>query len=195
MMRVMKPPLRKLLRAVTLAFAVVLGSVTALLLGTRQGRGEIAHEAACHGWSRVVGLFNSMGVDPNGNDFGVFGPPLMCAAFNGHGDVVARLLAAGANPRAGCCLGTPLDSAAHSGDLAIVKQLVAAGAAPWEGFPLGAAAFRGDEAMVRFLLANGARWWSPDSKRNAIEIARAEGHESVALLIEATVRPSGTQPR
>jgi hypothetical protein len=47
--------------------------------------------------------------------------------------------------------------------------------------------------MVRFLLANGAQWWSPDAKRNAIEIARDEGHESVAQLIEATVRPLGTR--
>ena len=56
--------------------------------------------------------------------------PLMCAAFQGHRDVVKLLLSAGASPRTRSneCGNEPLHQAARGGDSAIIHLLLKAGA-------------------------------------------------------------------
>lgn len=94
--------------------------------------------------------------DPSRNDMKV--RPLHAAAAGGHAEIVARLLAAGAEP-------SPVQ---HGG---------------WT--PLHQAASLGDEAMVRSLLDAGAdRTARAADGRTPREMARDAGHEGVVALLE-----------
>jgi len=116
--------------------------------------------------------------------------PLMAASFAGQDEIVRRLLAQGANPRAIDRLQkTAMVYAAGEGRTGIVKMLVAAGIDPNEVYAndltalMWAAGF-GKTATVRALLDAGADPARKDNRgKTAADIAREQGFsETVALL-------------
>ncbi len=109
---------------------------------------------------------------------------LHLACFFGHQQAAARLLQAGANPRAvarNASRVQPLHSAATHGHLTICHMLLHAGADPdaaqQGGYtPLHAAALRGDTRLAELLLAYRAqRERRADDGRTAADIARQLG--------------------
>lgn len=118
--------------------------------------------------------------------------PLGYAAFFGHAEVAAALLAAGADPDAQArnpMRVRPLHSAAAAGQRAIVELLLQHGADPntrQEGgwTPLAEAAQLGDAAMARALLEHGAdRTATNDAGKTPLELARAAGHAHLFDLL------------
>jgi ankyrin repeat protein len=118
--------------------------------------------------------------------------PLGLAAFFGHAEVVALLLARGADVNVvsqNAMRVGPLHSAVAGNHTELARTLVEAGAdvnaAQQDGFtPLMGAAQNGNAPLVRLLLAHGAR---PESLtgdgRSAADLAQEEGHGEVLLLL------------
>lgn len=117
--------------------------------------------------------------------------PLMKAALNGHGDVVARLLAAGATVDAVDKGGyTALMLAASNNHADVVTLLLDQGAMidateRTEGYTaLAWAAQRGHLATVQTLLARGADRTLPDLKgQSSAALAQAGNHAEIAALL------------
>jgi ankyrin repeat protein len=118
--------------------------------------------------------------------------PLHLAAFFGHPDAVALLLARGAEVNAVAANPSavqPLHSAVAGRDLGCVRLLVDAGAdvnarqhGGWT--PLHAVAQHGDTAAVDLLLAAGAEPApSKEDGRTPADLARAAGHEELAVRL------------
>ena len=107
----------------------------------------------------------SAGVDVSANDGEAlkaarnshFTAALTAAASQGHADIVADLLAAGAKPHNGIRSNT-LHAAASHGHLGIARRLIEAGANanPFHGTPLYGAIDAGAFDVIRLLVSHGA---------------------------------------
>ncbi|MCA8923863.1 MAG: ankyrin repeat domain-containing protein, partial [Planctomycetes bacterium] len=122
--------------------------------------------------------------------------PLMFAAEAGHADVVARLIAAGADPNARDADGhTPLIYAAGEGQLAVTRALLAAGADPLLAgqrgeSPLHHAVLEGHLELVRLLCDRGVDPGLLAAGVSPLTLAVRQGHEAVLReLLERGARP------
>ena len=131
--------------------------------------GSLLREAARRGLLSAVELLLELGASPQGVDLAEGGmarhdAPLLLASRQGHAEVVAALLGAGADPgRAGADGRTALQSAAAGGHQRVVRSLISAGAAPDAGGleedrapPLLLATRAGHHDTVDVLLGAGA---------------------------------------
>jgi len=127
------------------------------------------------------------------------------AAANGHVRVVARLVAAGADPLREDVFGvTPLVNAAYGGHIAAARALLEKAGTTALVSPrsnrsvtaLNAAILGGHRAMVEFLLSSGAPIDARDAFGfNAIDTAsRAKRADVVDLLTKAMQRSATTAP-
>jgi ankyrin repeat protein len=125
--------------------------------------------------------------------------PLGLAAFYGHEDAVAILLARGADPNLAARNAMKvraIHAAAASGSVGIVQALLEAGAdvnAPQEkGFtPLHEAAMTGKLELARLLLDHGATLdLEAEDGRDALDLAREAKQDAVVELL--TIRASST---
>lgn len=135
------------------------------------------------------------GADPNERDPDGL-TPLMVASGYGEPQIVELLLDAGADvlavePRMGA---TALHKAAQSGDAAAIALLLDRGAfidqqSPILGnTPLIDAVLYKNEAAVRTLLDRGARTGTANHwRQTALELARSDGLQTIARLIEARI--------
>lgn len=153
---------------------------------------DLFEAAAAGDDARVAAL---LAADPTaGSAFSADGfTPLHLAAFFGHEAIVARLLAAGADPDALAKNPSrlrPIHSAAARRSEPIARALLDAGAnadavqaGGWT--PLHASAKHGDEALVRLLLARGARRdLLSDDGQTPADMARGAGETAVVALLE-----------
>ena len=126
--------------------------------------------------------------------------PLLCAAEQGLDQVVAKLLALGADINArGEDQATALDRATYSGNVDVVNRLLAAGADPnlpgKEGWtPLMLAAYKDNQDMLEVLLAAGARADQADAKGNTSLMLAARGirfdhRDTIVQLLAAGADP------
>lgn len=147
------------------------------------------HEAAATG--EVTALRAHLDADPE--LVGVLSPDgfslLGLAAFFGHEEAAAELLARGADvnrPSENALRVRPLHSAAAGNHTALARRLIAAGAdvnAPQEDAftPLMAAAQNGNIELAEALLAAGADLAARTAEgRDAADLAREEGHAALA---------------
>jgi ankyrin repeat protein len=115
---------------------------------------------------------------------------LISAAANGHEEVVALLLAHGADPhKEDTAEVSAIEWAAHEGHLAVVGKLLAhtpdrlhhpvTGECP----ALLAAAHGGQAHVVRELLARGADPRRRGEAHGPLELAAAEGHQEVVEVL------------
>lgn len=120
--------------------------------------------------------------------------PLMVQAGRGEAQpIVARLLAAGADPRKQANGSTALTWAARADDLAVVEQLLAAGcpidAAPGHTGALHAAVARGNLALVERLLEHGADFEAHDQgplgALRPLHLAAIYDHAAIAARLVA----------
>jgi uncharacterized protein len=128
---------------------------------------------------------------------------LVHAAAKGHEPIMRVLLAAGADPRSNATGSYPLYAAAWHGKAVAIDLLVERGAdvdareSSGATALMGAAAQGRDEA-VRRLLAHGASLTASCGAGNALDIARANRHESTAALLAAAgatpLRPAHRAP-
>jgi len=116
--------------------------------------------------------------------------PLHIAAMRNSGDILERLLSAGANTNARNDDGwTPLHLAAHKGHASVVDQLLKAGAdidaKDKKGYtPLFFAAGEGHVAIVKRLIDDGADQSTVDTDgMSPLLIALKEGHNDIAELL------------
>jgi ankyrin repeat protein len=124
--------------------------------------------------------------------------PLGLAAFFGHCEVVALLLARGASPTVAsrnAMRVTPLHSAAahreSASSLSMCRELLSHGANPnvrqqggWT--PMHEAAAHGNLELASLLLGHGARAQTrSDDGRTPIDMALASGHSAVAELLRS----------
>jgi ankyrin repeat protein len=143
----------------------VSGIALALLIAGQAAAAEL-HDAARRGDLAALEklLAARAPVDPAD---GSSATPLYLAAAEGHATVVARLLAAGADPRRQAqgpfgSTGTPIHVAARYGHLEVVRVLLEAGVDPnlpdeGVGPPLHSALRRGHAAVAELLRSRGAR--------------------------------------
>jgi hypothetical protein len=150
------------------------------------------------------------GVNPNGKDAREV-TALLCAAFDGHLEVVDALLAAGADVNAMSWSGTALNAAAHGAadkpdrNIAIARRLLDRGADPslaendWEGCrgTLSWAVSNGGHEFVRLLLDSGADPNQRDAMSNEVggtdemtPLMRATDPEIARMLLDAGADPS-----
>jgi len=163
------------------------------LLMRHGARPDVCEAAAIGRLDRVRELVNAGGLRGTSHDGWT---PLHLAAHFGQKDVVAYLLAQGADvdARSRNPLGnTPLHAAAAGGAPTCVALLLRQGADPNAAYldgltALHVAASNGDDATARILLASKAE---PDMRthegKSALDLAQEKGHERVArLLLQAT---------
>lgn len=118
---------------------------------------------------------------------------LIWAAQNGHDQIVAELIEAGADVKSVTAAGgtNALDLAAQNGHLEIVQMLIRSGAnvnkRAMEGWtPLMKAAFFGHKAIVETLLAAGAATGSRDvNGQTAIGHAQRADNQGVMILLSS----------
>lgn len=125
------------------------------------------------------------------------GRPLFFAAQQGHAEVVALLLGAGADPNTVFTFGSPLHAAARADHADIVKMLLDQGAEPdlaagdFRQSPLHEAAARGAIDAARLLLDRGADVnFRNRHGRPAIHVAVAAGQTAMADFL----REKGAAP-
>ena len=126
--------------------------------------------------------------------------PLHLAAFFGRREAVELLLARGASVAAVADNGSrvqPLHSAVATRDIRIVRLLLARGAdpnAPQQGgwTPLHGAALHGEAEILELLLeAGGDPRAAANDGRDAIALARENGHGAIAERLETHARTRG----
>jgi len=178
------------------------GGVPITLLAFYYGNGEIGRQVASR--KSKLSLFEQAALGqvsevPAGVDLDAYSADgftaLGFAAYFGQIESARALLAAGANPNMASSnpMGVaPLHSALSGRHDGIVDLLLASGADPnlasKEGWtPLHYAAHTGDLALAKRLIAQGAR---PGPRKNsegrdAAQIAREQGADDVARLIES----------
>jgi ankyrin repeat protein len=125
---------------------------------------------------------------------------LVHAAVKGHEPIMRVLLAAGADPRSNATGSYPLYAAAWHGQAAAIELLVERGAEVDARESSGAtalmgAAAQGRDEAIRRLLAHGASLAVSCDAGNALDIARANGHESTAALLAAAGATPSRAPR
>lgn len=142
--------------------------------------------AATHGHAATVALLVEHGANVDARDASDF-TALDRAAFAGHLDVIARLLADGARVPAGS---HAVAWAARQGNRGVVQALLDAGGDPNVRLPMGwtalmFAAESGETAIVSDLLAAGA---DPNAVSmngyTALRSAQQRGHEKIVELLE-----------
>lgn len=141
------------------------GTGLALLVALEAAAAEL-HDAARRGDLAAVERLLSDGAQVEATD-GSGATPLYVAASEGHAAVVARLLAAGGDPRRQASgsfgsTGTPIHAAVRHGHLDVVRLLLEAGVDPnlpddGVGPPLHTALRRGQTAAADLLRSLGAR--------------------------------------
>ena len=126
-------------------------------------------------------------------------PVLALAVTAGARDLVARMLACGADPDAAGPGETPLARAAARSDTALVTTLLEAGAnpaavGPGSPHPVLAAARAGSLASVEVLLARGARPRARDLKQ-ALEDAGGPDATRIVQCLEGRLTPAARRQR
>lgn len=152
------------------------------------------HDAAAEGNTAEAARLIKDGISP---DIEVHEgiTPLMVAAQYGRIETATLLLDTGANVNHQTVSGaSALFMAAQNGLADMVRLLVARGAAldPWAQAgerltPLLTAVQHGHRDVVRILLSHGANPLNEAGGMNAAELARRNGHDGIADLVEAFV--------
>ena len=173
--------------------------VLTLIAGVRAAGPESIAEAAMRGDRADVLAMIKQGADVNAAQ-GDGVTALHWAARHGDADLVAALVAAGAQPRVGTRLGayTPLHLAAERGSASIVKALVTAGAivdakTSTGATPLMFAAAAGDTGAIAALLDGGADVNAREDDRFQTPLIFAVANnrlDAVTLLIARRADPN-----
>ncbi|MBO9555775.1 ankyrin repeat domain-containing protein [Cellulomonas sp.] len=144
------------------------------------------HAAAerCHPDVVRVLLDSGADVDVRDDDAST---PLLSAAGEADGATVSLLIEAGADVNVvdPVLEWTPLSRAANYANLDVLTMLLAAGADPNGGEALLAAAVAGSRECVERLVAAGADPGQQVDGQTAAQLARGQGHEMVARLLES----------
>ena len=146
---------------------------------------EIALLKSAHNGSlEQVKALLKQGVNPNWSAAYKQFKPITVAAANGHLDIVAALIQAGADMNPINQI-TPLEAACMRGHTQVVALLLKHGVYVDLGISLIYAAEHGHIAIVRLLLARNAYLLSRNSEGlTAFELAQRNGHASIAQLLQ-----------
>ena len=176
----------------------------ALLVAGQAAAAEL-HGAARRGDLAAVDKLLAAGAQVDAMDGGA--SPLYLAAEGGHGKVVARLLAAGGDPRRQASgpfgsTGTAIHAAARNGYFDVVRLLLEAGVDPnlpddGVGPPLHAALRSGHAAVAQLLTSFGARRTRAEPQGTLLATADAgagrEAAGACAVCHELTKHPEQTR--